>query len=91
MVILAEFFEGSPVGVELPSSLILEVVETEPTMTGATKTAMTKPAKLANGATVQVPSFINQGELLRVDPREGKYSSAPSSAPRRPLPGNRKR
>ncbi|CAN5823934.1 elongation factor P [soil metagenome] len=73
MTILAEFFEGTPVGVELPSSLVLEVVETEPTMTGATKTAMTKPAKLANGATVQVPSFVNEGELIRVDPREGKY------------------
>jgi elongation factor P len=73
MVILAEFYDGQPIGVELPSSLELEVVETEPTMTGATKTAMTKPAKLANGVTVQVPSFINQGDMLRVDPREGKY------------------
>jgi elongation factor P len=73
MVILAEFFDGAAVGVELPSSLVLQVVETEPTMTGATKTAMTKPAKLANGVTVQVPAFINEGEMLRVDPREGKY------------------
>jgi elongation factor P len=73
MIILAEFFEGTAVAVELPSSLVLEVVETEPTMTGATKTAMTKPAKLANGTTVQVPAFVNQGELVRVDPREGKY------------------
>jgi elongation factor P len=73
MVILAEFYQGQAIGVELPSSLELEVVETEPTMTGATKTAMTKPAKLSNGATVQVPSFINLGDMLRVDPREGKY------------------
>ena len=73
MVILAEFYNGQAIGVELPSSLELEVVETEPTMTGATKTAMTKPAKLSNGATVQVPSFINEGDMLRVDPREGKY------------------
>src|SRR5690606_16032889 len=48
-------------------------VETEPAMAGATKTAMTKPARLSNGVTVQVPSFINQGDLVRVDPREGKY------------------
>jgi len=73
MVILAEFYNGAPIGIELPSSLELEVVETEPTMAGATKTAMTKPAKLSNGATVQVPAFINVGEMLRVDPREGKY------------------
>jgi len=73
MVIQAEFHEGKPIGVELPSSLDLEVVETEPAMAGATKTAMTKPARLSNGVTVQVPSFINQGDLVRVDPREGKY------------------
>jgi elongation factor P len=73
MVILAEFYNGQPIGVELPSSLVLEVVETEATMAGATKTAMTKPAKLSNGATVQVPAFVNQGEKVRVDPREGKY------------------
>src|SRR5690606_3652749 len=73
MIILAEFYEGNPVGVELPNSLVLEVVETEPVMASATKTAMTKPAKLANGVTVQVPAFINQGDMLRVDPREGKY------------------
>jgi elongation factor P len=73
MIILAEFYEGRPIGVELPSSLVLKVVRTEPTMTGATKTAMTKPATLSNGVTVQVPAFINEGELLRVDPREGKY------------------
>jgi elongation factor P len=74
MVILAEMFEGNPVDIELPSSLTLEVVETEPAMAGATKTAMTKPAKLANGVMVQVPPFVNQGELVRVDPRDGgKY------------------
>ncbi len=72
MVILAEFYEGNPVGVELPNSMVLEVVETEPVMASATKTAMTKPAKLSNGVTVQVPAFINQGDMLRVDPREGK-------------------
>jgi elongation factor P len=42
-------------------------------MSGATKTAMTKPATLANGATVQVPPFISTGDIIRVDPREGKY------------------
>ena len=73
MVILAEFYNGQAIGVELPSSMELEVVETEPTMSTATKTAMTKPAKLSNGVTVQVPAFINTGEKVRVDPSEGKY------------------
>src|SRR5262245_33293265 len=74
MVILAEMFESNPVAIELPSSLTLEVVETEPAMAGATKTAMTKPAKLSNGVMVNVPPFVNQGEMVRVDPRDGgKY------------------
>jgi elongation factor P len=74
MVILAEMHEHTPVGIQLPSSLELEVVETEAAMAGATKTAMTKPAKLSNGVTVQVPAFVKQGEMVRVDPREGgKY------------------
>ena len=73
MVIMAEFYEGRPIGVELPASLELEVTETEPNIAGATKSALTKPAKLSNGAVVQVPAFINQGDMVRVDPREGKY------------------
>src|SRR5512147_1842429 len=56
MVILAEFYEGRPIGIDLPAALELEVVETEPTMATATKTAMTKPAKLSNGVVVQVPA-----------------------------------
>ncbi|HEX7118075.1 MAG TPA: elongation factor P [Longimicrobiales bacterium] len=73
MVIQAEFYEGRPIGIELPNSLELEVVETEPAAKGDTKTSVTKPAKLSNGVTVTVPPFINQGDLIRVDPREGKY------------------
>jgi len=73
MTILSEFYEGRPIGVELPAALDFEVVETEPTMAGATKSALTKPARLSNGVTVQVPAFINQGDVVRVDPREGKY------------------
>jgi elongation factor P len=73
LTVVSEFYEGRPIGIELPSSLELEVTTTEPAMTGATKTAMTKPATLENGATVQVPAFVNQGDVIRVDPREGKY------------------
>ena len=73
ITVLAEFYEGRPIGIELPATLDLEVTTTEPSVTGATKTAMTKPATLENGATVQVPAFISQGDVVRVDPREGKY------------------
>jgi elongation factor P len=73
MVIQVEFYEGQPIGVELPNILELAVIETDPALTGATKTAQTKPAKLENGVTVQVPPFISIGDVLRVDPKEGKY------------------
>ncbi len=72
-MIQAEFYEGRPIGVELPNSLELEVVETEPAAKGDTKTSVTKPARLSNGVTVTVPPFVNQGDVIRVDPREGKY------------------
>lgn len=73
MTVMAEFYEGRPIGVDLPAAVELKVAETEPVMAGATKTAMTKPATLENGATVQVPAFVSEGDTLRVDPREGKY------------------
>lgn len=73
LVIKVEFYEGKPIGVELPAVLELTVTETEPAARGDTKTAMTKPATLENGATVQVPPFVNEGDTVRVDPREGKY------------------
>lgn len=73
MTVVAEFHDGRAIGVELPAAVELKVTQTEPAMAGATKTAMTKPATLENGATVQVPAFINEGDMLRVDPREGKY------------------
>lgn len=73
MTIKAEMYEGRPIGIELPNTLELAVVETEPAIKGATAQAQTKPAKLENGVTIQVPSFIDQGDVLRVDPAEGKY------------------
>lgn len=73
MVILAEFFDGRPLDIELPAALEFEVVQTDASLAGATKTAMTKPAKLDNGVTVQVPAFVKQGDRIRVDPREGIY------------------
>jgi elongation factor P len=71
--VMAEYFEGSPIGVELPNALVLEVVETAPVMKSATKTASAKPAKLSNGVTVNVPEFIKPGEMIRVNPNTAEY------------------
>lgn len=69
----ATWLEGVPISFQLPSSLELEVVETSPVMKTATKTASSKPAKLSNGVTIQVPEFVAQGERVRVNPREKIY------------------
>jgi elongation factor P len=71
--IQVEFYDGAPIGVELPPSLELTVTQTEPTMKGATISNVNKPAVLENGVTIQVPPFINEGDRLRVDPIEGRY------------------
>jgi elongation factor P len=73
MVVLAEWLDGKPIGIELPSVVELQIVETAPVMRSATKTASSKPAKLSNGVTIQVPEFLSQGEKVRVNPREGVY------------------
>ncbi len=73
LVIEAEFYEGKPIGVQLPQTLELKVEETEPGVRGDTRTSVTKPAKLENGVTVQVPAFVDRGEVIRVDPEEGEY------------------
>ena len=73
MRIVAEFFEGRPIGVQLPNALTLEVVDTAPVMKTATKTSSTKPATLNNGITVNVPEFISTGEKIRVNPESGSY------------------
>lgn len=72
-VVEIEFFDGKPVGISPPSTVDLEVVETEPTLKGATASASYKPAKLETGVTIQVPPFIQIGDRVRVDPLEGKY------------------
>jgi elongation factor P len=73
MKILAEYYNGNPIGIELPNSLIFEIVETSPVVRGATKTASSKPAKLENGVTVNVPEFVEQGTRVRVNPNTGEY------------------
>ncbi len=68
-----EFYEGKPISVELPPTVDLTVVETEPGLKGATVSNVTKPAKLETGLVVQVPPFINTGEKIRVNTAEGTY------------------
>jgi elongation factor P len=68
-----EFFEGAPMGVELPAAVEMTVVETSPELKGATASNSPKPAKLNTGVTVQVPPFIKEGDRIRVDPTKGVY------------------
>ena len=68
-----EFYEGKPISVELPATVDMTVVETEPGLKGATVSNVTKPAKLETGLVVQVPPFINEGEKIRVNTAEGTY------------------
>lgn len=74
-VILVEFYETEPVGVELPQTIDLKVIETTPAIKGATASAQLKPAKTQTGLVVQVPPFISEGDLIRVNTETGEYQS----------------
>jgi elongation factor P len=67
--------DGKPSGIQLPASVELTVSQTEPAVRGDTVTNVTKPATLETGAVVQVPLFVDRGERIKVDPREGRYIS----------------
>ncbi len=71
--VMISYVDGKPVGVQLPTTVDLRVVETEPVLRGATITNQFKPAKLETGLVVQVPSFVERDELIRVDTRSGDY------------------
>ncbi|MDY6820110.1 MAG: elongation factor P [Deferribacterota bacterium] len=68
-----QFYNGEPIGVILPNFIDVEVVKTEPGLKGDTVSGGTKPAKIASGATIQVPLFINEGDIIKVDTRSGDY------------------
>ena len=68
-----EFYEGKPMSVELPPTVDMKVIETEPGLKGATVSNVTKPAKMETGLVVQVPPFISEGELIKVNTSEGTY------------------
>jgi elongation factor P len=68
-------YEGKPMDIELPATVELKVVETEPALKGATAAAQYKPATLETGLKITVPPFINTGEVVQVDTRTGEYLS----------------
>ena len=73
MTISVEFYGTEPVGIELPPTVDLKVVDTAPGIKGATASAQVKPATLETGLVVQVPPFVNSGELVRVSTDTGEY------------------
>ena len=73
MVIQVSFYESEPVDVEPPINVELQIVETDPGFRGDTATGGTKPATTETGKVVQVPLFVNTGDVIRVDTRDGSY------------------
>ncbi|MFN3698714.1 MAG: elongation factor P [Dictyoglomus sp.] len=67
------FYEGNPIGIELPTTVVLEVVETDPGLRGDTVSGGSKPAKLETGLVIQVPLFVQIGDKVVVDTRTAKY------------------
>jgi elongation factor P len=68
-----DYFEGAPVGIELPTTVALKILETSPEVRGATASAQRKPATLETGLVVQVPAFVGEGEVIRVSTEDGAY------------------
>ncbi len=68
-----EFYEGRPVGIDLPITVEMKIVETEPGIKGASVSNVGKPAKMETGLVVQVPAFINEGDVIRIDTATGSY------------------
>jgi elongation factor P len=73
--IKVEFYGSEPVGIELPQTVDLRVEDTAPGIKGATASAQVKPARLETGLVVQVPPFVNNGDMIRVSTDTGEYMS----------------
>jgi elongation factor P len=73
MTVDVTLWNGQPIGVSLPASVTLQITHSEPGIKGDTASGATKPATLSTGAVINVPLFVNEGEWVRVDTREGKY------------------
>jgi elongation factor P len=73
MVVKILSHKGNVFGIEPPTFVELEIIETEPGYKGDTATGATKPATVETGAVIKVPMFVNQGEKIRIDTRTGEY------------------
>lgn len=74
-LIRVDVFEGQPVGIELPPTVDLKVVDAVPGIKGATAAAQVKPATLETGLVVSVPAFVNTGDMVRINTETGEYLS----------------
>ena len=74
------FYNGKAIGVSLPNSVDLKVVKCDPGVRGDTVSGATKPAELESGYQVNVPLFINEGDVLKIDTRDGKYLTRVATA-----------
>lgn len=75
MTVQLLYVDGNVTGVQLPTTVELKVTETQPAVRGDTVGNVMKPALLETGTTVQVPSFVNEGDTLKIDTRDGSYIS----------------
>lgn len=73
VVVKVLFYNGQPIGVDVPIFVELRIAKTDPGVRGDTASGGTKPATLETGATVQVPLFLNEGDVIKVDTRTGGY------------------
>ncbi|GAL77665.1 translation elongation factor P [Algibacter lectus] len=73
VTVLINTEDNSPLSVDLPASVVLEITATEPGVKGNTATNATKPATVETGATVNVPLFINEGDKIKVETAKGTY------------------
>ena len=71
--VTVQFIDGKPIGIELPNSIEVEVTQTDPGVKGDTVSSTTKPATIETGAVINVPLFVNIGDTIRVDTRNGNY------------------
>ena len=72
---MIKFYQGKPFQVDAPNFVELQITETEPGVRGDTASNVTKIAKVETGATVHVPLFVNEGDIVRIDTRTGEYMS----------------
>jgi elongation factor P len=73
MSLALNLYQGRPIGLDLPTTVNLEVIQSDPGLKGDTATGATKPATLSTGLVIQVPLFINEGDVLKIDTRTGEY------------------